>query len=123
MGKYSNKQMKTAGQETITVVGIDLGKTCIQVCGQTATGTVRLTGKYKPEQVKEVMAQLPPCRVGLEACGRAHHWARVLRGYGHDVRLMAPQFVKAYVKSNKSDRADAVAVCEAVNGRRCGLWG
>ena len=117
MGKYSNKQMKTAGQETITVVGVDLGKTWIQVCGQTATGTVRLTGKYRPEKFKEVMANLPPCLVGLEACGRAHHWARVLQGYGHEVKLMAPQFVKPYVKSNKSDRADAEAVCEAVQRR------
>ena len=104
--------MKTS--EVITVVGVDLGKTWIQICGQAATGKVRLTGKHKPEKVKEVMARLSPCRVGMEACGRAHHWARVLRGYGHDVRLMAPQFVKAYVKSNKSDRADAAAVCEAV---------
>ena len=115
MSQYSNKRMNTAEQETtITVVGVDLGKTWIEVCGQDASGKVRLTGKYKPEKFNAVLAQLPPCRVGLEACGRAHHWARVLRGYGHEVKLMAPQFVKAYVKSNKRDRADAEAVCEAV---------
>ena len=60
------------------------------------------------------MAQLPRSLVGLEACGRAHYWARTLRGYGHEVKLMAPQFVKPYVQSNKTDRADARAVCEAV---------
>ncbi len=114
MSKYSNKQPTTTASAAITVVGIDLGKTWIQMCGQDASGQVRLSGKYKPAQFRQVMAQLPRCRVGLEACGRAHHWARVLRGYGHEVKLMAPQFIKPYVKSNKSDRADAEAVCEAV---------
>lgn len=57
---------------------------------------------------------LPPCLVGMEACGSAHHWARKLEGYGHTVKLMAPQFVKPYVKSNKNDAADAEAICEAV---------
>ena len=112
MSKYSSKKTTTA--EAITVVGIDLGKTWIELCGQDAAGKVRLSGKYRPEKFKEVMANLPPCLVGLEACGRAHHWARVLQGYGHEVKLMAPQFVKPYVQSNKSDRADAQAVCEAV---------
>lgn len=120
MSQYSNTQTRAVEKTTarpaapITVVGVDLGKNWIQLCGQDARGTVRLTGKYKPEKLRTLLAQLPPCRIGLEACGRAHHWARVLRGYGHDVKLMAPQFVKAYVKSNKSDRADAEAICEAV---------
>ncbi len=112
MREYSNNEMKTSA--AITVAGIDLGKTWLQVCGQDARGVERLSGKYRPQSLRELMAQLPPCRVGLEACGRAHHWARVLQRYGHEVKLIAPQFVKPYVKSNKSDRADAQAVCEAV---------
>ncbi len=59
-------------------------------------------------------AQLPTCLVGMEACASAHHWARKLQGLGHVVRLIAPQFVKAYVKSNENDAADAEAICEAV---------
>lgn len=117
MSKYSTNEMTSVEQQRVTVVGVDLGKTWIEVCGQAATGKVCLTGKYKPAQFKALMAQLPACLVGLEACGRSHHWARTLREYGHEVKLMAPQFVKAYVKSNKSDRADAEAVCEAVQRR------
>jgi transposase len=63
-------------------------------------------------------SQLPPCLIGMEACGGAHHWARQLMAMGHAVRLMAPQFVKPYVKTNKNDAADAEAICEAV-GRPC----
>ena len=114
MRQYSTNEMTPAGQRRITVVGVDLGKTWIEVCGQDASGKVGLTGKRRPAQFKTLMAQLPACLVGLEACGRSHHWARVLQGYGHEVKLMAPQFVKPYVQSNKSDRADAQAVCEAV---------
>ena len=117
MSKYSTNEKASVEQRQVTVVGVDLGKTWIEVCGQDATGKVRLTGKHRPAQFKALMAQLPACLVGLEACGRAHHWARVLQGYGHEVKLMAPQFVKPYVQSNKSDRADAQAVCEAVQRR------
>ncbi len=60
-------------------------------------------------------AALPPCLVGMEACGGAHHWARELQGLGHDVRLVAPQFVKPYVKGSKNDANDAEAICEAVS--------
>ena len=117
MSEYSTNEMMSVDQQQVTVAGVDLGKTWIEVCGQSAAGKVVMTGKYKPAQFKTLMAQLPACLVGLEACGRAHHWARVLQGYGHEVKLMAPQFVKPYVKSNKSDRADAEAVCEAVQRR------
>lgn len=60
------------------------------------------------------MANLPVCLIGLEACGGAHHWVRILTAMGHSVRMMAPQFVKPYVKSNKNDAVDAEAICEAV---------
>lgn len=60
------------------------------------------------------MINLPACLVAMEACGSAHYWARVFRSYGHDVKLIAPQFVKPFVKSNKNDAIDAEAICEAV---------
>ena len=62
----------------------------------------------------EFFANLTPCLMGMEACGSAHHWARKLESFGHTVKLMAPQFVKPYVKTNKHDAADAEAICEAV---------
>ena len=65
-------------------------------------------------RLRPFFANLPPCLVGMEACGSAHHWARKLQGFGHEVRLISPQFVKPYVKSNKNDAADAEAICEAV---------
>ena len=70
--------------------------------------------QLKRAQMAEYFANLPPCLIGMEACGSAHHWARKLQSFGHTVRLMAPQFVKPYVKSNKNDAADAEAICEAV---------
>ena len=66
-------------------------------------------------QVEKFFAQLSPCTVGIEACGSAHHWARVIGRYGHQVRLMPPAYVKPYVKRNKNDGRDAEAICEAVS--------
>ncbi|MDF3883634.1 IS110 family transposase [Cupriavidus basilensis] len=77
-------------------------------------GKTVLRKQLKRDQVAAFFANMPPCLVGMEACGSAHHWARKLRGLGHDVKLMAPQFVKPYVKTNKNDAADAEAICEAV---------
>ncbi len=68
----------------------------------------------KRDRMAVFFANLPTCLIGMEACGSAHHWARKLQGMGHTVRLMAPQFVKPYVKTNKNDAADAEAICEAV---------
>ena len=73
-----------------------------------------LRKQLRRDQVAAFFANLPPCLVGMEACGSAHHWARKLQKLGHTVRLMAPQFVKPYVKTNKNDAADAEAICEAV---------
>jgi transposase len=70
--------------------------------------------QLKRDQMAECFANLPPCLVGMEACGSAHYWAKKLQGFGHTVKLMAPQFVKPYVKTNKHDAADAEAICEAV---------
>ena len=105
---------KHRAKQAIAVVGIDLGKTWTQVCGQDASGRVQLDRKMKPKALQAYLCNVPPCLIGMEACGRSHHWARTLQGYGHEVRLIAPQFVKPFVKANKTDRADAEAICEAV---------
>lgn len=98
----------------ITTVGIDLAKNIFQVHGVNEQGKVVLRKQLRREQLVAFFANLPPCLIGIEACGGAHHWARRLQTSGHTVRLMAPQFVKAYVKGNKTDAADAEAICEAV---------
>jgi transposase len=98
----------------ITTIGVDLAKTVFQVHGVDERGKAVLRKQLRREQMVEFFARLPPCLVGMEACGSAHHWARVLQGQGHSVRLIAAQFVKPYVKSNKNDAADAEAICEAV---------
>ena len=74
-----------------------------------------LTKRVSRGKLLSFMAQLPPCRVGLEACGGAHYWARELLQRGHDVKMMAPQHVKPYVHGNKTDRRDAQAICEAAS--------
>ena len=98
----------------ITTVGIDLAKTVLQVHGADENGKPVLRKQFKRNQVMTYFANLEPCVIGLEACGSAHHWARQLQSLGHEVRLISPQFVKPYVKTNKHDEADAEAICEAV---------
>ena len=98
----------------ITTVGIDLAKNVFQVHAVNERGAVVLRKQLRRDQVTAFFANLPPCVIGMEACGSAHHWARTLKSLGHDARLMSPQFVKPYVKSNKNDVADAEAICEAV---------
>jgi len=98
----------------ITTVGIDLAKNVFQVHGVDERGKTVLRKKLKRDQVAKFFVNLPPCLIGIEACASAHHWGRTLQRFGHTVRLMAPQFVKPYVKSNKNDAADAEAICEAV---------
>jgi transposase len=98
----------------ITTTGIDLAKAVLQVHGVDKHGNVGLRKQFKRKDVLSFFANLEPCLIGMEACGSAHYWARKLSALGHTVRLMAPQFVKPYVKTNKSDRNDAEAICEAV---------
>ena len=98
----------------ITTIGIDWAKSVFQVHGVDARGHIVVRKQLRREQVATFFANLPACLVGMEACGSAHHWARKLQGFGHAVRLISPQFVKPYVKSNKNDAADAEAICEAV---------
>jgi transposase len=99
----------------ITTVGIDLAKSVFQVHGVDARGKAVLRRQLRREQVAAFFVNLPPCLIGMEACASAHHWGRMLERFGHTVRLMAPQFVKPYVKTNKNDAADAEAICEAVS--------
>lgn len=99
----------------VTTMGIDLAKQVFQVHGIDTRGTVVLKKRLTRSALHTFMANLPPCRVGMEVCGSANYWSRRFRAYGHDVRLMGPQFVKPYVKSNKNDCNDAEAICEAVS--------
>ena len=98
----------------ITTVGIDLAKNVFQIHAVNEHGKTVLKKQLKRDQVAEFFVNLQPCLIGMEACGSAHHWARKLASFGHTVKLMAPQFVKPYVKTNKNDAADAEAICEAV---------
>jgi transposase len=99
--------------EVITI-GVDIAKSVFQIHGVDADGVVVIRRRIGRARVLEFFADLPPCRVGMEACATAHQWARELAKLGHDTRLMPPTYVKAYVKRGKNDAADAAAICEAV---------
>ena len=99
---------------SVTTVGLDLAKHVFQVHCVDASGRVVVANSVRRNKLLEFFASLPPCLVGLEACGSAHHWARELVKLGHDARLMPPAYVKAYVRRQKNDAADAAAICEAV---------
>lgn len=95
-------------------VGLDLARHIFQVHVVDGTGRILLAKAIRRRDLLPFFEELPPCLVGLEACGSAHHWARRLIDCGHDVRLMPPAYVKAYVRRQKNDAADAAAICEAV---------
>jgi len=97
-----------------TTIGIDLAKNVFQVHGADEKGKMVMKKQLKRAQVLPFFANLVPCKIGMEACGSAHYWARKLQALGHDVQLIAPQYVKPFVKRNKNDAADAEAICEAV---------
>jgi transposase len=99
----------------ITTIGLDLAKAVFQIHGVDERGKVAARKQLKRAEMSKYFAKLEPCLIGMEACGSAHYWARKLESYGHTVKLMAPQFVKPYVKTNKNDMADAEAICEAVS--------
>jgi transposase len=98
----------------MSVLGIDIAKQVFHVVGMDDSGHVVLRKRLARSTLLTFMANVPPLRIGMEACGSAHDWARRFREHGHDVRLIAPQFVKAYVKSPKHEARDAEAICEAV---------
>jgi len=99
---------------TIITIGLDLAKKVFQVHGVDAEGKVVVARKLRRKEVLSFFAKLPPCLVGMEACGSAHYWAREITKLGHTVKLMPPKYVKAYVKRGKTDAIDAAAICEAV---------
>jgi transposase len=96
-------------------IGIDLAKTVFQLHGVDSREQPVLRKKLKREQMLSFFRTIDPCLIGIEACSGAHYWARELQKLGHTVKLMAPQFVKPYVKANKNDAKDAEAICEAVS--------
>ena len=103
---------------SIMTVGIDLAKNVFAVHGVDENGkAVLIKPKVSREQLLPLIAQLPPCRIGIEACSGARHWARLFRDYDHTVKLITPKFVTPYRmsgKRGKNDAADATAICEAV---------
>ncbi len=98
----------------VTTIGIDIAKRIFQIHGLDKNGKAILKKKLMRDQVLSYIANLPKCLVGMEACGGANYWAREITKLGHEVKLIAPQFVKPYVKTNKNDQADSEAICEAV---------
>src|ERR1700740_1651493 len=106
----------------ITTIGLDIAKNVFQVHGIDATEKVVVRKQLRRSQVLVFFKAVPPCLVGMEACATAHYWARELSELGHQVRLMPAKDVKAYVKRNKNDAADAEAICEAVRRPTMGFF-
>jgi transposase len=98
----------------VTTIGLDLAKNVFQVHGITMDDEVAFNRPLMRAQLLPFFAKLEPCLIGMESCSSAHHWARELTKFGHDVRLIPPMYVKPYVKRGKSDAIDAEAICEAV---------
>ena len=106
--------MKEHSNERVAkVIGIDLAKRSFHGYGVDERGQRAISKTFTRTRLSEFMANLPACTVAREACGSAHYWARQFRSHGHEVRLIAPQFVKPLVKSNKNDAIDAEAIGEA----------
>ena len=99
----------------VKVLGIDLGKNIYHLFGVNEHGRPMLRKKLRRKEFLGYLAKLPVCLIGMEACGGSNHWAREISKLGHEVKLMAPQFVKPYIKGNKNDFNDAEGICEAVN--------
>ena len=100
--------------ESITTVGIDLAKSVFQIHAIDAAGKVVVAKAVRRRDFLAFLSRFPACLVGMEACASSHYWARQLMGMGHKVRLIPPAYVKAYVRRQKNDAADAAAICEAV---------
>ncbi len=108
------KQSGGSMKKHITVLGVDLAKNVFQLHGNNAQGQGILKKRLSRATLLPFVAQLPPCIIGIEACGSAHYWARKFQESGHTVKMMAPQLVKPYVMANKNDMNDARGIAEAV---------
>lgn len=111
MGNNNKSGVSQKGQAA--VIGIDLSKMSFQLHGTDSQGRAVLKKKLNRNKLLSFIANLPQCVIAIEACGGSHYWCRKFTDLGHTVRIIAPQFVKPYVKSNKNDAADAEAICEA----------
>jgi len=107
------KLEETASMGEATIVGVDVAKNVFQLHGAATDGSVVFRKKLSRLQFARFMAELPRCLVAMEACASAHHWARQMARHGHEVRLIAPRYVKPFVKRQKNDAADAEAIVEA----------
>src|SRR4030095_13899223 len=112
--KTMSPQETSPMKQEMSVLGIDIAKRVFHAVGMDDRGNVVYRKRLSRHDLMPCIAKLPPVRIGMEACGGAHYWARRFRAHGHKVQLMAPQFVKPYVKSNKNDSRDAEAIAEAV---------
>src|SRR5580704_14973568 len=101
--------------EQISRIGMDTSKRFFQLHGVNAAETVVLRKKLRRKEMIAFFQKLVPTVIAIEACGGSHHWARLLASFGHEMRLIAPQLVKPYVKRGKNDTADAEALCEAMS--------
>jgi transposase len=96
-------------------IGVDLAKNYFQIHALTGEGDLAVKRKLSRSKVHEFFSRVEPCRIGMEACGSAHYWARELKAMGHDVLLIPPSYTKPYVKRGKNDAVDAEAICEAMS--------
>src|SRR5690606_6249485 len=108
------KEREKGPMKVINVVGIDLAKSVFHVCGQDSVGNIILRRKLSRKELGPFVANIAKCLIGIEACGGANHWSREFKKMGHTVKMMPPQYVKPFVKTNKNDFNDAEAICEAV---------
>src|ERR1700754_478579 len=96
-------------------IGMDTSKSVFQLYGVDENEVVVVRRQFRRAEMIRYFERLPPVLVAIESCGSSHHWARLLQSFGHEVKLIPPQFVKPYVKRGKNDAADAEALCEAMS--------
>lgn len=120
MGKHNKSGSQQKGQ--VAFLGIDLSKKSFQLHGVDSKGNVVIKKKLNRKVLLPFIANLPECAIGIEACGGSHYWCRKFTELGLDVHIMAPQFVKPYVKSNKNDAADAETILKPCNVPICALY-
>jgi transposase len=114
MGPLIDPSEEPSTMTNVTTIGLDIAKSSFTLCGIDCNGATVLKKTLKRAQVLKFFAELPPCRAGLEACGSAHHWAREIATFGHEVRLIPPSRVKRFVERQKNDAADARAIADAM---------